>query len=624
MITKTTGLSSSYDSLFEEINKAGKDYNINISSLEDYFGNVQEIANLPEGEKYLRMPLDEPMFEIDANSRKIDTSKFTGVQVQGDHAAETIFFSIDRYFDYMDLNNVDIYINWKMGSESGHSINFIKSGDIIPGKLVFGWPIAKEFTGKSGALSFGVEFFREIDGETKYSLNTLISTLNIKDGLVLTDPMVVDISSDIKSNLINSSFGEGEAAVDTAVWVSGNGNGLVFENLGSSFAAIIDLATALNESGEPQSISAKFVAEAFAGQEADIFYSVDGETSASTEYVEVTEIPEVIDRKYFKDVDGEKVKAIESDIEAWRADQADEEKEDKLVLYEKVAFIEVGSNGIYTISAQGVKYDSNDVKIGASDRITSASVTIPAAQAPASIVISGPAPAIEGETAYTFEENLSNVAFLIDDEPIELAATAVFESGIGAVDLDWFKDAGEEAVDSTGFVVDDNEDNKFIGNYSVTEPGVYTVKVKHFKNSSINEEAVSAEFLVSNLASEISAISFLTSQLADGTYSVINNTISRRANKPFFVRVSTPDFEMQDGEKLFVSLIKGSYVEDGEGNLVLSDEWEAAMEEMEYTTDHISIPVTIADGVYKVVVSTKYNGSIYSISSDAFTISTTA
>ena len=68
MITKTTNLDSSYDSLFEEIG-AKSNHTIDINNLESFFGNIEEIAALDP--KFLRLPLDEPMFEIDANSRKI-------------------------------------------------------------------------------------------------------------------------------------------------------------------------------------------------------------------------------------------------------------------------------------------------------------------------------------------------------------------------------------------------------------------------------------------------------------------------------------------------------------------------------------------------------------------------
>ena len=132
MITKyKDSVKLAYQKLYEDINKASNG-EIQIDNLESFFGNIQEISKLDE--KFLRLPLDEPLFEIDADSRKITVpSNFAtnGLSVQGDHLAETVFFSIDRYFDYKDLNTCNIRINWKIGEASGQSINFSKSSYYI-------------------------------------------------------------------------------------------------------------------------------------------------------------------------------------------------------------------------------------------------------------------------------------------------------------------------------------------------------------------------------------------------------------------------------------------------------------------------------------------------------------
>ena len=62
---------------------------------------------------WLILPRDEGLFEIDANSRKINIpAEFSrnGVGVQGDELAEIIYFSIDRYFDTTDLYDKDIFV----------------------------------------------------------------------------------------------------------------------------------------------------------------------------------------------------------------------------------------------------------------------------------------------------------------------------------------------------------------------------------------------------------------------------------------------------------------------------------------------------------------------------------
>jgi hypothetical protein len=73
MITKvTTENSVALQKRLAEISQAlGKP----INNIEQYYQNIEEIAALQttngSSYKYFLMPLDEPVFEIDANTRKI-------------------------------------------------------------------------------------------------------------------------------------------------------------------------------------------------------------------------------------------------------------------------------------------------------------------------------------------------------------------------------------------------------------------------------------------------------------------------------------------------------------------------------------------------------------------------
>jgi len=164
MITKTLNLDDAYQALFQEVSEKSNG-SINVDNIEAYFGSIQEIANLDS--KFLRLPLDEPLFEIDANTRKITVPnefKSNGLSVQGDHLAEIIFFRIERYFDYKDLSTCNIEINWKMGDKEGKTKRFIQFNDVMTidevksNCIIFGWPVNNIITQKSGSLTFAVEF----------------------------------------------------------------------------------------------------------------------------------------------------------------------------------------------------------------------------------------------------------------------------------------------------------------------------------------------------------------------------------------------------------------------------------------------------------------------------------
>ena len=89
-----------------------------ISSLNEYFQHIEDLAALAIGNGrsgsdpyFLRVPVDEPYFEINANTRVISVpAALRQVGVIGDKFAEIVFFKIDRYFDAIDLDTRQIYI----------------------------------------------------------------------------------------------------------------------------------------------------------------------------------------------------------------------------------------------------------------------------------------------------------------------------------------------------------------------------------------------------------------------------------------------------------------------------------------------------------------------------------
>lgn len=454
MITKTVNLDGSYDALFAEI-KAVTNGDIDINNIEDFFGHIEDIRELSDG-KFLRLPLDEPLFEIDANTRRIEVPaefRANGVAVLNDHLAETVFFSIDRFFDYMDLGSTTIYINWKMNQESGRTQNFILSKDIIPGSLVFGWPIDKLVTKKSGTLQFAVEFNKTDSSGLIYRFNTLASTVTIKEGLVVDENAeVAELSSDIKRMLTNSAFGEGEAAVGKATWLTGDGKGLV---TGAAVSVVdgavisfkpdewkdtLNLVTYIDTNENvPASVSTNLIAQAYVDNQTEIRYTdIDGNNipsalvqvdenrvlvedrsnldanklyylgnsaqavEADSEQIADESIPlyevgplnsSLIYYKHpIKIVDDQEVEDLEVIVNATEADLAKWGTKDKVNLYCKIAILNVDKADTYLLKAQGEKYASVDgrtVKIGAGEVRTSSPVIVPAAQPPIDINIVG-------------------------------------------------------------------------------------------------------------------------------------------------------------------------------------------------------------------------------------------
>lgn len=185
---------------------------ISISSLDDFFCSLTDLRNKEEDDQNLDhtfdiLPADEPFFEIDANTRVITVPsefKKNGISVKGDHLAEILFFSIDRYYDDIDLaNDVSIFVQCEVPKLSGD--NGTKSETYLcstvykditilknQGKMVFGWPINSLVTERQGVIKFSVRFIHTTtDPDTNkkkidFSLSTLTASATVNPGLDFT------------------------------------------------------------------------------------------------------------------------------------------------------------------------------------------------------------------------------------------------------------------------------------------------------------------------------------------------------------------------------------------------------------------------------------------------------
>lgn len=641
MITKyKDSVKLAYQKLYEDIDKASNG-KIQIDNLESFFGYIQEIGELDK--KFLRLPLDEPLFEIDANSRKITIpSDFTanGLSVQGDHLAETVFFSIDRYFDYMDLNNCNIRINWKIGDASGQSVNFSKSVDAEPGKIIFGWPVAKDLTGKSGTLSFAVEFYTERDNVTSYSLNTLISTINIKEGLVLINPTVINVNDDILNMLQNSSFGEGEAKVEDLKWLT---NGLVTDPGATIALEFINLAgNAVDEedSQKLSSVPVTLYARAQAGA-ADIKYSTPaGKDDPVDKYVLVSKKDDDDNRipldptgtYYIKEGSVYNI-ASSDDIKTWNDPEV--AIPNKSELYARYATIEVSGVGEYYIQAQGIIFDKENKKIGQGVLEHTPVVICPEPDAPAEITIVSNNSDLKDE-GYDIDLSVADsVAFLTGNE-VTLTATAsgydnkdAYEApaeGIepkALVQYTWYKDGNETPVNTSKWIRS-TKNNSFI----VNKEGKYTVGVKTFLNNQTTlDETKSKEYIVSPLASKIEENSIVLGLSKQGGQYWINLNAStdgvtdKYTQKSFDVKyVLTAVNEKIYSDKVICTLYQLPGEESDDTNPMFVCELTSSDIEGGKHTTITSSMIKNQEGNYFIRVTNKYNGSAYSLNSDAFYI----
>lgn len=144
------------------------------------------------GRRYAMLPVDEEVFYIDANTRQISVPtsfKRNGIAVQGDEVAEIVYFKINRYFDFMDLNNTEIYIQYEDPKGNKDVCQeWVRDIESDPDFLIFGWALRDPITKYDGTLKFSVRFVNwdDDDGTMIYNFSTTEASASINKSLNIT------------------------------------------------------------------------------------------------------------------------------------------------------------------------------------------------------------------------------------------------------------------------------------------------------------------------------------------------------------------------------------------------------------------------------------------------------
>lgn len=236
---KEVDFSTSYGKqVAKDLYQAYLDVEKEVDSLEDYFGIIKTITDCINT-NYQILPLiarngvfiniEEP-FEINANTRTIKppNNNYT-YAVSGDNLAETIYFSIDRYFDNEDLNTHNIAVLSSINGKKFQTPIEVKDITSVPNKIIFGWPIGKTITKQtSGTLEFSIRFYTVKGTEVDYSLNTLPAHITIKNSLDFLsdaetdyengDEIIIDQSARFARELLQNGDIYKTAAIQTPVF----------------------------------------------------------------------------------------------------------------------------------------------------------------------------------------------------------------------------------------------------------------------------------------------------------------------------------------------------------------------------------------------------------------------
>jgi hypothetical protein len=72
-----------------------------ITTPQEYYSKLYLIQDTNKPSVAILAPSDEKIYNIDLSTRKIESPDF--LSIKKDHMAETIYFTVDRYYDNIDL-----------------------------------------------------------------------------------------------------------------------------------------------------------------------------------------------------------------------------------------------------------------------------------------------------------------------------------------------------------------------------------------------------------------------------------------------------------------------------------------------------------------------------------------
>lgn len=153
------------------------------------------------------LPTAEKIYDIDLDTRKIISPEY--LSVARDHQSETIYFKIDRYFDYMDLATTTCIVRYKnaAGQARIYTVPFYDTVTFAADdKMIFPWCIDGEATAVAGPVQYSICFYKIAGTELNelrytYNLNTLPAESKVMYGLD-----VESIDTDGKYDIEESAF----------------------------------------------------------------------------------------------------------------------------------------------------------------------------------------------------------------------------------------------------------------------------------------------------------------------------------------------------------------------------------------------------------------------------------
>lgn len=613
-----------------------------INSLNEYFQNIEALSELAIGSGrtgsdpyFLRLPLDEPYFEINANTRGITVpGELSQVGVVGDKFAEVIFFRIDRYFDAVDLDTRHIYIEWELPDGTrGMSRDFLRDTQSEKDKIIFGWLIDDVLTKQIGTIRFAVRFVEWTDrgdeantnAQLLYSFSSLPATISVSDSLHYT---LFEDDEELKYNTLHSSsaiatmrgiFENSDPDSPDASALEPAAEPVFVRNLDVDATLITGTTNTYTRNLEggakdQPAGSLKLIAEAFTNDSGSIWYqfsykatedsgaTAEGIQTENYNFIEVSDHSDPNRLYYILKDNGVYQPVTQTDI----ANLGD------VQIYERTASAIITQPGYYKVNARnrvsGKKTNTKDSFILYIPYAAMPEVTETMHQdaenldKPQRFVIDqvNYVKHLNPDTRQSGAQATSNIEYLVDSEgpaSVTLAPVVKASDGIGEgqtenLSYQWYKSDNIYDITMTEAVAIEGANNP---SYEATEPGCYAVKVNnHFNNDDTETELLDAGVCRVTDMPEPPVINWSEweSTLVAG-------------------RVNIPDLEVivGDFDKVIYEWHKISADVEDEDPIALEDMLQATGE-LSFTNNTAYIPFKpLTNGRYYLILENQLNGA---------------
>lgn len=237
IVRMTNELMPKYEELFQAMKNKLMENGVEGSVLEindiaTYFRALDKLIEIDSTgalmeTQFYRVPIEEKpiVFNLDTRAINISNSSYgSGIGVRGDAFAELILFQGDRFFDIMDLDSCDIYIQWRLGDKGAinqepaifkDATNADMPDPDKRNKVFFCWLPSPEATRNHGNITFNIRFQKKEGDKVVFDLSTQTETLKVHDTLYvekvdvdsMDDPSAVLYSRRVFGSALNSMTG---------------------------------------------------------------------------------------------------------------------------------------------------------------------------------------------------------------------------------------------------------------------------------------------------------------------------------------------------------------------------------------------------------------------------------